>query len=220
MLLARWRNMKHFVLAALILAIAAPLVAQRRVDLLFDVEGVHRSGRNTDITPGVRFDPSFDTGGGVGGGVNFFFSDRVSLEGKIAGLGTKMHVRVIGSDFVAVADLGYAQIYPISAVLQWHMLERGAIRPYVGAGVSHVILRNISKKGGTSGAGGIRFKDPTGLVVDGGLEFRLGKRWTWFADARYIPIETHSRATFTGTTSAVNIRVRPLIVSTGVAYHF
>lgn len=212
--------MKHFVLAALIMAIAAPLVAQRRVDLLFDVEGVHRSGRNTDFTPGVRFEPSFDSGGGVGGGVNFFFSDRLSLEGKIAGLGTKMHVRVIGGDFVAIADLGYAQIYPISAILQWHMLERGAIRPYVGAGVSHVILRNISKKVGSSGASGVKFKDPTGLVVDGGLEFSLGKRWSLFGDARYIPIETNSRAVFVGTTSAVKISIRPLIVSTGVAYHF
>jgi outer membrane protein len=212
--------MKHFVLAALILPIAAPLVAQQRVDLLFDVEGVHRASRNAHFTPGIRFEPTFNTGGGVGGGVNLFLSDRVSLEGKVAGLGTKMHVRVIGSDFVAVADLGYAQIYPVSAVLQWHMLKRGAIRPYVGAGVSHVILRNISKKVGTSGASGIRFKDPTGLVVDGGLEFSLGKRWSLFGDARYIPIETHSRATFTGTTSAVKISVRPLIVSSGLAYHF
>ena len=212
--------MKHFVLAALILATAAPLAAQRRVDLLFEVEGVHRASRNTDFTPGIRFEPSFNSGGGVGGGLNFFLSDRVSLEAKVAGLGTKMHVRVVGSDFVAVADLGYAQIYPISAIMQWHMLERGAMRPYVGAGVSHVILRNISKKVGTSGASGIKFKDPTGLVVDGGLEFSLGKRLSLFGDARYIPIETNSRAVFVGTTSAVKISVRPLIVSTGVAYHF
>jgi outer membrane protein len=212
--------MKHFVLTALVLTIAAPLAAQRRVDLLFDVEGVHRASRSSDFTPGIRFEPTFNTGGGVGGGVNFFFSDRVSLEGKVSGLGTKMRVRVIGSDFVAVADLGYAQIYPISAILQWHMLERGAIRPYVGAGVSHVILRNISKKVGTSDASGIKFKDPTGLVVDGGLEFSLGKRWSLFGDARYIPIESNSRAVFVGTTSAVKISVRPLIVSTGLAYHF
>jgi len=212
--------MKHFALGALILATAAPLLAQRRVDFLVDAEGVRRSSRNTDFTPGTRFEPNFNTGGGVGGGLNFFFTDRVSLEGKIAGLGTKMRVRVVGSDFVAIADLGYAQIYPISAILQWHMLERGAFRPYFGAGVSHVILRNISKKVGTSGASGIKFKDPTGLVVDGGLEFSLGKRWSLFGDARYIPIETSSRAVFVGTTSAVKISVRPLIVSTGVAYHF
>src|SRR3989442_14610608 len=133
--------MKHFVLSALILATAAPLLAQRRVDLFFDVEGVRRSSKRKDFTPGIRFEPSFNAGGGVGGGANFFFSDRVSLEGKVSGLGTKMHVRVVGSDFVALADLGYAQIYPISAVLQWHMLERGVMRPYVSAGVSHVVLR-------------------------------------------------------------------------------
>src|SRR2546428_4830300 len=199
---------------------AVPLLAQHRVDLFVDAEGVRRNAQNTDFTPGIRFEPSFDTGGGVGGGINYFFTDRVSLEAKISALASKMRVRVIGSDFVAIADLGYAQIYPISAILQWHMLERGAIRPYVGAGVSHVILHNFSKSVGNTGATGIKFKDPTGFVVDGGLELNLSKRRGLFGDARYIPIETDSRATFTGTSAALKMPVRPLIVSAGLPYHF
>jgi hypothetical protein len=46
--------------------------------------------------------------------------------------------------------------------------------------------------------------DPTGLVVDGGPEFNLGRRFSLLADARYVPIETKSRA----------------IVSFGVAHRF
>src|SRR5438105_659692 len=135
--LLKRHNMKNSAWGILLLLTATTLLAQHRVDIFVDAEGVRRNAQNTDSTPGIRFDPSFDSGGGVGGGINYFLTDRVSLEAKVSGLASKMRVRVIGSDFVAVADLGYAQIYPISAILQWHLLERGAIRPYIGAGVSH-----------------------------------------------------------------------------------
>ncbi len=212
--------MKLSLIVAALVFFAATAIAQQRVDIFFDVEGVRRTGNTTDFTPGVtRFEPQFKTGGGVGGGLNFFFSDRVSLEAKVAGLASKTRVRIIGSDFVGTADLGWAQLYPISAVIQWHLLERGAIRPYIGAGVVYTILRNVNKQVGL-GAMGIRFKDPTGVVVDGGLEFSLGKKWSILGDARYVPMETTSRVTFPGTTSRLDMHVRPLIVSFGLGYRF
>jgi outer membrane protein len=211
--------MKPLVIAT-VLSLATSASAQERVDLFFDAEGVHRSGMVSSFTPGVtRFEPQFNTGGGVGGGLNFFLTDRVSLEAKLAALGTKVRVRIIGSDFVGVADLGWAQLYPISAVIQWHLLERGAFRPYIGGGVVHTILRNVNKRVG-AGASGIRFKDPTGLVVDGGVEFKVARKWSLLADARYVPMETNSRVTFPGTTSSLDMHVRPLIVSFGLGYRF
>src|SRR6266496_3541544 len=207
--------MKLLLISAAFVSIAVTAIAQPRVDIFFDVEGVRRTGRTSGLTPGVtRFEPQFKTGGGVGGGLNFFISDRVSLEAKVAGLASKTRIRIIGSDFIGTADLGWAQLYPISAVLQWHLLEGVAVRPYIGAGVVHTILRNINKQVG-GGATGIRFNDPTGLVVDGGLELALGRKWSVLADARYVPMETNSRATFPGTTSALNLKVKPLIVSFG-----
>lgn len=206
-------------LAVLIALVAAPLLAQHRVDVLVDAEGA-RPGRNADFSTGVHFDPQFGTGGGAGLGLNFFLTDRVSIEAKAAALESQLKVRTIGSDFFAVADLGRAQIYPITALLQWHLTEHGTVRPYLGAGITHVILRNINHSVGSTGASGIHFKDPTGLVVDGGLEVQLSKRWSILGDARYIPIETKSEAAFIGTSSSVKMNVRPLIVSTGLSWRF
>lgn len=213
-------RMKQLIVVLVAAFIAAPAMAQRhrRVDLILDAEGVRRTG-TTKFEPNVvRYEPRFDTGGGVGGGINWFFSDRVSIELKVAALKSRLHVRRSGSDFVAVADLGYAQFYPITAVVQWHMLEGTAIRPYVGAGVGHVIVRNIERR--TFGLSGVRFEDPTGVVLDAGLELSLSKRWSVIGDARYTPIETGSRVTFAGTTSRVKIDVKPLVVSTGIAFRF
>jgi len=209
---------KLFLIVAAAFLFAAPLIAQRRVDLIVDVEGVRRTGHTTMFEPVTRLDPTFSTGGGVGGGFNWFFTDRVSLEAKVAGMESHLRIRTIVSDFVGVADLGYAQIYPITAILQWHMSEHGAVRPYLGVGAAHIILKNINRQSGT--IAGVRFTDPTGVVADGGLEVHVSHRWSIFGDARYIPVETSSRARFTGTTNSVELNVRPLIVSTGIAYHF
>src|SRR5580765_4339505 len=167
--------MKWVVLIAVALA-AVPLFAQRRLDVFIDAEGVRRNGAATNFTGGTRFEPSFESGGGIGGGFNLFVSDHLSFETKVAGLGTKARVRVVGSDFIATADLGWAQIYPISVVMQWHMLEHGTVRPYIGVGAVHTILRNINESFG-AGANGVHFDDPTGLLLDGGLEFNLSQRW-------------------------------------------
>ena len=211
--------MKPLLAAAVLSLATSAAAAQQRVDLFVDAEGVRRSGAVSNFTPGVtRFEPQFNTGGGVGGGLNFFLTDRVSLEAKVAALGTKVRVRILGSDFVAIADLGWAQLYPISAVLQWHLVERGAVRPYIGGGVVHTILRKVNKQIG--GASGIRFKDPTGVVIDGGVEFKLARKWSLLGDARYVPMETSSRVTFPGTRSSLDMHVRPLIVSFGLGYRF
>jgi outer membrane protein len=212
--------MKTLLAALLVVFAAAPLAAQhRRIDFLIDAEGARRTGTNTAFSPGIRFDPQFGTGGGLGAGLDFFLSDRVSIEAKAAALESRLRVRTIGSDFVAVADLGREQVYPISTILKWHLSEHGTIRPYIGAGVVHVILRHVNRAVGTS-ATGIHFGDPTGFVVDGGLELNLSKRVGIYGDARYVPVESQSRATFTGTSSSVKMDVRPLIVSTGLAWRF
>ena len=210
--------MPRLFLVAAAFLIAAPLLAQRRVDLIVDVEGVRRTGHTTMFEPGTRLDPTFSTGGGIGGGFNWFFTDRVSLEAKVAGMESHLRIRTIGSDFVGIADLGYAQLYPITAILQWHATEGGTFRPYLGIGAAHVILKNINRQSGT--IAGVRFTDPTGLVADGGLEMHVSRKWSLYGDARYVPVETRTRARFTGTTNSVELNVRPLIVSTGIAYHF
>ena len=209
--------MKRLIVFALLLVVAVPAAAQR-VDLIVDAEGVRRTNRFVFEPNQVRYEPQFNNGGGLGIGVNWFFSSRVSMELKAAALDSRLRVRRMGSDFVAVADVGHAQIFPITALLQWHMLEEGAIRPYIGAGAGYVVLKNIEKP--FIEAQGVEFDDPTGLVVNGGILIPISKRFSATADARYTPIETQARAAFIGTPSRVEIEVKPLVVSFGIAYHF
>ena len=83
--------MYKLTIALLTVLAAVPMTAQRRIDLLIDAEGARRTGHNESFSPGIRFDPEFGTGGGAGGGVNFFITDRVSIETKAAALESRLH---------------------------------------------------------------------------------------------------------------------------------
>jgi len=210
--------MKRFAAVLALAFLAAPAFAQLGWEIIVDAEGVHRAAgisNHFQFEPGTTvYEPEFDNGGGAGVGLNFWLSGRMSVETKVAGLVSHLRVRQAGSDFISVADLGDAQIYPITAIVQWHPMEHGTLRPYLGIGAAHIILRNIEKQGF-----GVTFDDPTGVVVDGGLRLALSSRWSVYGDARYVPIETKSKASFTNGGS-VELKVRPLIAAFGVAYRF
>lgn len=212
--------MKKLCLLLLLVVVARPMVAQHAVELIVDAEGVRRTGNSTSAVGVQQIVPRFGTGWGLGGGLNFWLSDRVSVETKGGGLLTHLNAQLRGSDYVVNVDLGHAQIYPIMAVLQWHPTEHGTFRPYIGAGAAHIILRNVKEQIGTTGASGIHFSDPTGLLLNAGLRMEMSKRWSLFGDARYVPVETRGRTTFPGTTSSVRFDMKPLIVAVGTAYRF
>jgi outer membrane protein W len=213
--------MKTSCLLLLVAFAAAPAFAQHGIDLLLDAEGVRRTGETTDIASGTQqLTPDFSNGWGAGAGLNVWLSDRFSIEGKASGFRSRLHVTTVGSDFVGQLDLGHARLYPIMAVLQWHPMEHGMLRPYIGAGVAHIILENVNEEIGNSGARGIEFNDPTGLLLDAGLRIHISNKWDAFGDIRYVPVETRGETTFPGTEASVRLEVKPLIAGFGVAYRF
>jgi outer membrane protein W len=218
-------HQRSLVLFALLLSGAMPAWAQKgHTDLIIDAEGVRSTG-STEVgtQAGASFDPRFRTGGGLGVGLDYYMSQHVSLEGKVSAIVSDVRIVSVRSDTVTKLDLGHEQLYPVTALLKWHFTPtQTAIQPYIGAGVGHVILRNIDRSDlARLGASEIRFDDPTGLVVAAGLVFRTSRRWGFSADARYIPLETKSTVTAVGSaTPAERINLKPLIVSFGIAYRF
>ena len=130
-----------------------------------------------------------------------------------------MRLRVVGIDSVQIFNLGDTKFYPLSVVLQWHPVEHATFRPYLGAGVVYTVMSGVNKSIPNTTATSVDFDNPTGLVTDFGLEISLSSRWSVYGDARYVPLETSSRATFVGTASTTSFRTRPLIVAFGIAYH-
>jgi outer membrane protein W len=212
--------MKRTAVVLLAMVITLPLAAQRRVDLLVDVEGVYRqSGIDAGDATAV-YSPRFETGGGIGAGVNVWMTGRVSLEFKAAVLASEMELRFIDGDAVTVLDVGFVNMIPLSAVVQWHPFEEGAIRPYFGAGAVYVMMQDVEQREQTPQT---NFGGAAGLLLNAGLRVPLSKRFALTADARYVPVETRGTVRFgdddiEGT--AGELDVRPLVVGFGLAYSF
>ena len=218
LILATRGDVPRFVSFLLILLAATPLVAQRRLELILDAEGVRRTGTTTVEPNQISYVPRFSDGGGAGLGVAWFVTEDIAFEFKAAALASELTVRRTGSDFITIGELGWAQIYPLSVLVQWHPVRGGSFRPYVGAGVGYVILRDVEKSAG--GVTGVAFDDPTGFVVNAGLRIPFSSRWSLNGDVRYVPVETRGRARFGGTDASADVEVRPLFVGVGLVYRF
>src|SRR5260370_31657231 len=93
------------VVVIVVALVTFPAFAQRRIDVFIDGEAVRRTGNVTSFSTGTRFEPSFRSGGGIGGGFNLFVSNRLSFEAKVAALATKARLRVGRNAFLPLADL-------------------------------------------------------------------------------------------------------------------
>jgi outer membrane protein W len=211
-------------IGTLLFLLTAPLFAQSsRLNLIVDVEGLRQTGGRAAIVPGESaIDPQFHTAGGAGIGLDWFFSRHFSFEGKIAVVQSKLRLRVVGTDTVINVDLGDEPIYPVTALLKYHFgNENVGVRPYLEAGAGYILLKNVEDNELLGASGRVRFHDPTGLVVGGGLVVNLSSKWGLIADARYIPIESQATASLSGNSgSPRKIDVKPLIGSVGVVYRF
>jgi outer membrane protein W len=196
---------------------ALPLAAQRRVDLLVDVEGVYRQSGIAAEGGVAIYSPRFETGGGVGAGVNVWMTGRVSLEVKAAVLASEMELRFVDGDAVSVVDVGFVNMIPISAVVQWHPFEDVGVRPYFGAGLVYVIMQDIGERAQIPRTD---FGASTGLLLNAGVRIPLSKRWAVTGDARYVPVETRGTVRFGDGETGGDLDVRPLVLSFGVAYTF
>lgn len=218
--------MLRTILTALALvACASPLLAQQgRFDVLVTGQWVNRIGGDDSrqLAPGETFRAEFETGSGLGFGLNYFFADQWSLEVKGAAFRSGLQLRGQGSDFSYVLDLGGANIFPVTALLQHHFKRRGSWEPYVGAGISYIIVQDVeSDRLEQLGVERLEFGEQSGLVAAVGSSFWFADSWAVIGDLRYVPISSEAETRFVGTEpTSSDFEVTPLIVSAGIRYSF
>ena len=202
---------------AILVLTAVSVEAKPRFELIATADGVRRnSGAN--LEPGIIYDPEFDTGGGLGVALNWHVAERASIEAKVSALTSNTRLRVMLSDFIGTVDLGRSNIYPVMLTMQWHpFADGGTFRPYVGAGVAHVLVQSIEA---TPLTPEVDFNNPTGLLVNAGLRVSLSDAWHLVGDARWVPVETSGGVRFGPESPVIDMDVRPLVVGFGVAYRF
>lgn len=208
--------MKQLAFAVLALLVVLPAAAQdRSFDLTASAVWIDPTGDGTfdDLSDPANIE--FDGDLGYGAAVNFFVSDRISIELAASKTSpeTRIRRRVVGDAATSI------DIVPITGVVQFHFAPNSFIDPYIGAGAAYMLVGDVD---GAEDIQAIDVKDDVGLAVNAGLGIKLGPRFGLLFDGKYVPIESDATARIVGSNneSTGSFDVSPIILSAGIQLRF
>ncbi|MCC4594205.1 outer membrane beta-barrel protein [Xanthomonas campestris pv. phormiicola] len=115
--------------------------------------------------------------------------------------------------------LGKVKYGPAVLTAVYRFNPNGRIVPYVGAGASYVYVFDTDD----GDVAGLQVDSAWGSVLQAGIDVPLKRGWSLFLDARKILVQTRARGTVPalgGPPASVAVHLDPLIVHTGIEYHF
>lgn len=112
--------------------------------------------------------------------------------------------------------LGSATYGPVAVTAHYHFNEGGALRPYVGAGASYMIIFD-TEDGVMSD---LEVDHAFGPVLQAGATYQLNDRWSVYADVKQAYLETDASGTIGGAPVTAEMTFDPLVVSAGVGWRF
>lgn len=146
--------------------------------------------------------------------VDYRFSPDFSVE--FAG-GIPPTTTLTGTGALAGTHLGKVTYAPAVLTLKYHFTGLGAdIVPYVGAGVNYTVITD-TKDGAIQG---FKVKNAFAPAVQLGFETNADRRFGFYADAKWIFLETEATGTVGGTPARADITLDPLILGAGIVYRF
>jgi outer membrane protein len=146
--------------------------------------------------------------------VGYFFSPNFAIE--VTG-GAPPKARIDGAGSIGtVGRLGSIIYGPTTATLQYHFLGLGRLQPYVGVGPAALFV--FSEKDGA--ARNLKVDPAAGVVGQIGANYMLDAHWGVFGDVKAAWLGTKARGYLGGVPIKANVRLDPVVVSTGLIYKF
>lgn len=157
--------------------------------------------------------------------LTYFFTPNIAAE--LFCCFAKHNIEAKGN-ISALGEIADFWIFPPSLTLTYHFDGGGALKPYVGAGVTYI---HFFDEGGGQSAGNALFggaalqkteiDDAFGFALQAGIDLDLGRGWSLNADVKKIFLETDATWRFAGgNTLKAEVDVDPWIVSAGIGYRF
>jgi outer membrane protein len=162
-----------------------------------------------------------ESGAGLEIDAAVMFTPRFGAEISLAS--SAHELRAIGASAGCCGiDGGSVWLVPLTATLQYHPPVYGAWDPYLGLGLG--LLEPIYSLDGdfdTIGVQDVDFDGDSGIVVQGGVSYRLGSNWYLNIDVRWFPATLEARVhTETEDLPPVKLDVDPLLAGFGVGWRF
>lgn len=161
-------------------------------------------------------------------GANVSIDSRWTVEGELGryltrnvavaiagGYPPTFTVNAAGS-IAALGEAGKMTGGPAALLVQYHFNREGRIQPYVGAGVSFLIV--FSTKDGAMNH--LHADSAVGSAIQAGTDIMLNDRWGAFVDVKKAWVGTVAKGELGPIPIVAKVKVNPLVPSFGVTYHF
>ncbi|MFI5197009.1 MAG: OmpW family protein [Thermoanaerobaculia bacterium] len=179
------------------------------------------SGSFVDITKTTAVDEAsgvdikFKSGCGARLAGTFYVIPAIGVEAGASYQRVTGRLRVQGTDAV---DLGSLKMIPLSLVAQYHFLRGRTADPWIGAGGSYTIFKNLSSADlDTAGLGTVEIKDRAAFLVNAGVDVRLTPSVGFLLDGRYTFLKPTSRG---ASGAGQELTLDPLEIAAGVRIAF
>lgn len=112
--------------------------------------------------------------------------------------------------------MGKAKYGPAGISLQYQFNEKGAFRPYLGAGLSY--LKIFSSEDGA--VQDLEIDDTWGPYFQAGAEYWFGEGYGVFLDVKKLYLETDAKGNLGGAPAKAEVTLDPLVFQTGLVFKF
>lgn len=131
--------------------------------------------------------------------------------------GIPPHIKIDGRDalepFGRLAETTYG---PTCLTVQYRPIRKGAIRPYVGAGVTYMFV--FSEKDGAFQD--VNIEEDVGPTLELGTDVMVTRRYGFFVEAKKAWLRTQAHGTFGGAPVLGEVKLDPWAVSAGAVIRF
>ena len=122
----------------------------------------------------------------------------------------------------SIGELASTWVLPPTLTVQYHFNPKGAVRPYVGAGLNYTIFWNSEASAGLEAAGGktkVHMDDSFGWAAQAGIDVDVTPKMFLNLDVKYIDMDTKVRLDTTAIgTQRVNVDINPLVFGVGLGF--
>jgi outer membrane protein len=158
----------------------------------------------------VSIDPRWTVEGEVGR----YITNNIAIA-LAAGYPPTFQVNAAGT-IAALGEAGKMTGGPAGLMVQYHFNREGRIQPYVGAGLSFLIV--FSTKDGAMNH--LRAGSAVGEAVQVGADFMVNDHWGAFVDLKKAWVGTVAKGELGPMPIRAKVKVNPLVPNFGVTYHF
>lgn len=147
--------------------------------------------------------------------VGYFLTPNVAVN-AIVGIPPNIDIYGAGSTMGPLGKLGKVRYGPMALTLQYHPLATGRVRPYVGAGLSYMIVFGTKD----SAFQNLKISDDLSPAVDAGVDILVTNKTGIFFDVKKTFLRPSTSGTFAGNPVAGRAKLDAVAFSGGISFRF